>query len=383
MTPRTEVTKLRKTSLIEHFANIEDPRQHQVDHLLIDVLTIAICGVICGADNWVEIEQFGQAKKKWFGQFLRLLNGIPSHDTFGRVFAAIEPGQFQQSFINWIQAVTDLTAGEVVPIDGKQLRGSYDKANGKAAIYMVSAWASQNNLVLGQVKVDDKSNEITAMPQLLQLLELTGCIVTTDAMGCQAKIAELIIERGADYVLALKQNHPGTYDDVHSLFSYALEQGGVDCDYHQTIDKGHGRLEIRHCWTLSDPEYLIYLRNRSKWLGLQTLVMVRSERTVDGQTSSEIRYFLSSLAADAHQHLQVVRSHWHIENKCHWILDVAFREDLARIRQGNADQNFSVLRHIALNLLKQEHSAKCGVKAKRLKAGWDENYLLKLLSLLT
>lgn len=240
-------------SMTEHFGKIEDPRAENRKHKLVDIMVIAICAVICGADTWVDVENFGQAKEEWLGRFLELASGIPSHDTFGRVFAQIKADQFQNRFLEWVQAVNTITQGQIIPIDGKQLRRSHDKSIGKEAIYMVSAWARQNRLVLGQLKVDDKSNEITAIPKLLDILELTGCIVTIDAMGCQKEIAQRIIDQEADYVLALKENHPGTYADVHSLFAYAQEIGFRDCDCHQTIDKNHGRVEIRRCWTVSAP----------------------------------------------------------------------------------------------------------------------------------
>ena len=366
--------------LIKSFSDVEDPRAENREHKLIDILIIAICGVICGADSWVEIEEFGQAKRDWLSKFLELQKGIPSHDTFGRVFGLIDGDQFQAGFMMWVQRVSQLTSGQVIAIDGKQLRRSHDKAIGKDAIHMVSAWASENRLVLGQVKVDEKSNEITAIPQLLDLLEISGCIVTIDAMGCQKEIAQKIIDNQADYVLALKENHPGTYRDVQSLFDYAQEINFADCQYHQTLDKNHGRVEIRRCWTLASAEYLDFVRNRSKWASLQTLALVEAERYEAHQATVEQRLFISSLPPDPKLLLFAVRSHWLIENQLHWVLDVAFQEDQCRIRKGYAAQNFAVLRHIALNLLKHETSAKCGIKAKRLKAGWNENYLLKVLS---
>lgn len=367
-------------SITEHFGQIEDPRAENSEHKLVNIIIIAICAVICGADTWVDVENFGQAKKKWLARFLDLARGIPSHDTFGRVFARIKAEQFQSSFLEWVQAVNTISQGQIIPIDGKQLRRSHDKPIGKEAIHMVSAWARQNRLVLGQLKVDDKSNEITAIPKLLKMLEISGCIVTIDAMGCQKEIAQQIIDQEADYVLALKENHPGTYADVQSLFAYAQEIEFRDCGYHQTLDKNHGRVEIRRCWTISSPDYLVYLRNRSAWAGLQTLAMVTTERYLPDKSTVETRYFISSLDDDPQQMLYAVRGHWSIENQLHWVLDVAFREDDCRVRKGNAPQNFAVLRHIALNLLKQETSAKGGIKARRLKAGWDENYLLKVLS---
>jgi predicted transposase YbfD/YdcC len=371
-------------SIRHHFAGLEDPRVERTKrHQLLDMATVAICAVIGGADNWVEVENFGRAKLSWFQQFLELPNGIPSHDTFGRVFARLDSQQFESCFLAWIEAVREITSGQIIALDGKTLRRSHDKTLGKGAIHMVSAWASANRLVLGQVKVDEKSNEITAIPKLLGALAISGCIVTIDAMGCQKKIARQIVEQQADYVLAVKENQGNLYEDIKELFAYALEinfEGVTGQDYHKTVNKGHGRIEIRECWTLTDPEFLVYLRNRSAWAGLHTLVMVKAERRIGDKTSCEVRYYISSLPGQAEPVLEAVRSHWGIENQVHWILDVAFREDESRIRKGNGAQNFAIIRHIALNLLKHENTAKCGIKAKRLKAGWDENYLLKVLA---
>jgi predicted transposase YbfD/YdcC len=369
-------------SITEHFASLQDPRMERTKlHQLLDILVIAICAVICGADDWVEVELFGNAKLAWLRTFLELANGIPSHDTFGRVFAHLNPEQFQQCFLAWIQAVSEITGGQVVAIDGKVLRGSCNRVLGKAGIDMVSAWATANHLVLGQVKVDDKSNEITAIPKLLQVLEIAGCIVTIDAIGCQTEIAATIVALDADYVLAVKENQGHLYEDIKGLFdaAQAVNFKDVPHDYAKTTDKGHGRLEIRQCWTIADAALVTYLRNYAGWRNLRTIVKVVSERRVNGATTVEARYFISSLAGDAPQVLKAVRGHWGIENSLHWVLDIAFDEDHHRVRKDNGPANFAVLRHIALNLLKQEKSLKVGIKAKRLKAGWDEPYLLKVL----
>jgi len=352
---------------------------------LIDIIVIAVCATICGADDWEAIEEFGRTRRGWFEQFLELPHGIPSHDTFRRVFGALNAEQFQGCFIEWIQAVQKITKSQIVAVDGKMLRRSHDKTLGKKAIHMVSAWAAENQLVLGQVKVDDKSNEITAIPQLLDLLEIAGCIVTIDAMGCQKEITKKIIGQDADYVLALKENQGGLYDDVQELFSYAEETAFADCDYHKTVEKGHGRIEIRECWTISSSEYLIYLRNLSDWANLRTIVMVKRERRLGGKVETEVKYYISSLVSSAQHTLDAVRGHWGIENRLHWVLDIAFREDECRLRKGHGAQNVAVLRHIALNLLKQENTCKRGIKTKRLKAGWDlvcdDNYNCPLMTI--
>lgn len=370
-------------SIGEHFNNLEDPRMERTKHhQLLDIIAITICGVICGADSWVDLEIFGRSKEEWLKRFLSLPNGIPSHDTFGRVFALLDPAKFAQCFTSWVKAVSQLTQGQVIAIDGKTLRRSQDRANGKSAIHMVSAWASANHLVLGQLKVDDKSNEITAIPELLEVLELSGSIVTIDAMGCQKDIARQIVEQGADYVLALKENQGQLYREVTDTFESEVGSA-FEClqhDFYQTVGKGHGRIETRQCWVVSEPEVLEYLNEEGAWLGLSSVAMVRSKRVVGDEESAESRYYISSLKGDARQLLEATRTHWEIENCVHWVLDIAFNEDDSRVRQGHAPQNLAVVRHMALNLLKMEQTSKGGVKARRKRAGWDEDYLLKILS---
>ena len=372
----------RDASILTHFASLEDPRDKRgKEHLLLDIITIAICAVICGAESWTDIEEYGRAKVNWLRTFLILPNGIPTHDTFARLFARLEPEQMQQCFIEWIGAISQLTQGEVIALDGKTVRGSYER-NGKGAIHMVSAWASLNRLVLGQRKVQEKSNEIRAIPELLEVLAIAGCIVTIDAMGCQKEIAATIIDRGADYVLALKDNQPTLFEDVKWLFeqTQSIQFQEVEHDVAQSLDKGHGRIEIRRCYTLSGLE-LDYLVQKNHWKGLQTVAMVESERRLNGKVSTERRYYLSSLSKDAAVINAAIRRHWTIENGLHWVLDVSFQEDACRIRKDHAPQNVCLLRQIALNLLGQDKSTKVGIAAKRKKAGWDDTYLVRILSL--
>ncbi len=364
-------------SIIHHFSSIKDPRvNRQKKHQLQDIFFISLCAIICGADNWVAIEEFGRAKEEWFTELLGLEHGIPSHDTFGEVYAVIDTDHFSDCFSRWVADLADITEGEVIAIDGKCLRRSLDKASNKAAIFMVSAWAQQNNLVLGQVKVDDKSNEITAIPKLLARLDIAGAVVTIDAMGCQKKIAEQIHRQGGDYVMSLKGNQGNLHDDVKTFFTSSLSPDVASVTY----DGGHGRIETRSLRATAD---ITWLQERHAWAGLQSIIAVTAKREIGNQVTEETRYFISSLEAQDPQRLErVVRAHWAIENNLHWVLDVAFDEDSNRTRKGHSDANLSVLRHIALNLIKGEKTSKVGVKIKRLKAGWDNDYLLRVIGLI-
>ena len=370
-------------SLIEHFAVLEDPRaEHLIDHRLIEIIMIAICAVICSAETWTDVELFGNERLDWLRQFLKLKNGIPSHDTFGRVFARINAEQFQACFASWVQAVFQASKGQVIAVDGKQARRSHDRANDKKAIHIVSAWATANHLVLGQQKVNEKSNEITAIPELLRLLDVKGCIVTIDAMGCQTKIAEQIIDQGADYVLAVKENQSHLYEDIDLFFQLAHQNDfqRVNHTYDRTVNKGHGRIETRQCWAISGEDSLQFLRDHDQWIGLQTIAKVNSRRQVNGKTTTETRYYISSLTNDAKKILHAARGHWGVENSLHWVLDVAMGEDDSRIRKDNAPESMAILRRIALNLLKQEKTLKRGIQGKRLKAALSPDYLLKVLT---
>ena len=329
--------------------------------------------MICGAEDWVDIENFGNRKLFWLKTFLELPNGISS---------LIDAQQFQMAFFEWVWAVNDILQGQIINIDGKCLRGSDDQRLGKRAIYMVSAWAAENELVLGQRKVGEKSNEITAIPELLKLLDLLGCIMTIDAIGTQTNIAKTIVEGQADHVLSVKENQGHLFEGISVLF--AVDQVHnfkyAALDYHKTINKGHGRIEVRECWSTSILNYLNLIRGRQIWVGLRSIAVVVSTRIINGKETKAVRFYVSSLECDAKRILHIVRKHWSIENELHWVLDVALNEDHSRVRKDQAPENLAVLRHIALNLLKQEKTAKGGVRAKQLQAAWDQDYLLKVLA---
>jgi predicted transposase YbfD/YdcC len=383
MTPSaaTEPPLAGENVFAKHFAGVTDPRiERRKEHLLIDILGLTVCAAICGADGFVSTEEYGKSNKDWLERFLKLPSGIPSHDTIGGVLARIDPEEFEEGLREWTATIFEKTEGEVVAIDGKTLRRSYDSASKKAALHMVSAWASedhqQGNLTLGQVKTADKSNEITAIPELLELLDVSGCLVTIDAMGCQKDITEKIVEGGASgYVLGLKGNQGELRRDTEAIFEQVGESKG---DFCKSVHGDHGRVEVRRCQVLEVAGK--GLVDTEGWEGLRTVCRVESERHLKGgDVQQETRYFISSLGADAEELLEATRTHWHIENKLHWVLDVAFREDENRIRSGHAAENMAGVRRLATSLLENETTSSVGIKNKRLKAAWDEEYLLKVL----
>jgi predicted transposase YbfD/YdcC len=390
MNPLSETCPMDATNALNpmcsYFAAVDDPRrQHSTTlHSLEAILIITILGTICGAHNWVEIEQWGQAQESWLSEFLELPHGIPSHDTFGRVFALLDPESLHQAFVAWMSALAQLCQ-EIIALDGKTIRRSLDRADGKGPIHVVSAWASRNELVLAQFKVDAKSNEITALPALLALLNLEGSLVTIDAMGCQVEIAQQIITQGGDYVLSLKENQPSLYTGCVELFAWLKGPHALDEEIvlgaDEQVDGGHGRVETRQVWCTSALEGVV---SCERWPGLTSLVMVESTRHIDAQDEVEQRYYISSLPgatdADAKRLNEIIRTHWEIENRVHWVLDVAMAEDTNRTRKGESAQNLALVRKLALNLLRRETSVKTGVAAKQKRAGWDHNYLLKILA---
>jgi predicted transposase YbfD/YdcC len=372
---------LNNKSIWEHFAILRDPRVERTKkHKLQDIVVIAVCAAICGAEHWTHIETFGKVHESWFRTFLDLPNGIPSHDTFGRVFAALDPEAFEAAVQAFVADLVGSSRGKHIAIDGKTLRHSFDRASAKAAVHMVSAWAYEDHVAFGQLAVEAKSNEITAIPELLQMLDLTEATVTIDAMGCQKEIARQVVERGGDYVLNLKANQPSLYEDVHMYLEDGIAHGfrGVH-DTWETVEKGHGRLEIRRVWTSGE---VAWLQTRHDWPALRSVTAVERERQLPDRCERERHYFLSSPPGHCAQRLgTLIRQHWSVEAQLHWSLDVCFHEDASRVRMANAAENFSRVRRIALMLLKQEKTAKTGIAGKRLRAGWDRDYLLKVLGI--
>lgn len=362
----------------DHFEELTDPRRRKVTYPLINVVVIAVCAVICGADDFVAIAAFGRKKRELLEKFLDLETGIPSHDRFNAILAAIKPAEFEKCLLSWITALHEITDGQVIAIDGKTLRRSFDAANSKAAIHMVSAWATANHISLGQVVVDAKSNEITAIPKLLQILELSGSLVTIDAMGCQTEIARQIVDADADYCFAVKGNQPTLHQGIVDFFADHMEDdfARTNARFHETEEKGHGREENRWYIICPVPDDL---PDRSRWAKLKAIGMAISNTQRDGKDCNEVRYYIVSKYLSGRRFAEAVRDHWGIENRLHWQLDVTFQEDQCRLRKGHADANFSVLRRAALSLLKNESTLKVGIKNKRLTAAWDETYLLKVL----
>ena len=372
--------QLKAQTLFERVGEIKDPRVERTKlHCLKDILVIAVCGTICGADNWEEIAEFGESKREWFATFLELENGIASHDTFRRVFILLDNIELKRLFVDWISAAVEFNKGTLVNIDGKNLGGSKEPIKGRKALNVVSAWASEQSVVLGQVRCEEKSNEITAIPELLKILNLEGCIVTIDAIGCQTEIVGEIVEKRADYVISLKGNQGTLHQQVKDYLDWAERIGfkEIRSDYCETLEKDHGRIETRRCWVT---EEIGWLEQKAKWKNLKSVVLVEAIREVIGKEKTvERRYFISSLEANAEQSLKAVRGHWAIENELHWCLDIGFREDDCRVREAKSAENLATLRHIGINLLKQEKSCKRGIEGKRKKAGWDDSYLLKVL----
>ena len=372
------------TLLLRIFRDMPDQRMvGKVAHKLHDILVITVCAVLSGLEHWTQIEDFAIANESWFRGFLELPNGIPSHDTFGKVFSVINPDAFEQRIQKWIHCLVGSgTRGKHIAIDGKTLRKSFDTASGKAAVHMINAYVYENHAVFGQLKVDSKTNEITAIPKLLEMLEVKEATVTIDAMGCQKDIAATIIEKQGHYVFSLKGNQGTLHDEVQTFMDDLIASGSAtSSDYCKTTDKSHGRIEIRRCWTCWDVDWL---KQRQDWAGLSCLAAVECIRTINGTTSTERRYFISSHSGRQAQKIAtLVRNHWRVENELHWALDVSFNEDQCRLRIENAAENLARIRRIGLLLLKNDKTCRLGIKSKRAKAGYDRNYLLTLLGFTT
>jgi predicted transposase YbfD/YdcC len=364
-----------------HFSVLPDPRiDRSKKHLLVDILFIAVCTIICGGEGFTDMELFGESKEEWLRKYLELPHGIPSHDTFRRLFSILDPQAFGECFTRWSQALHEATNGEVIALDGKTVRHSFDTFSGQPSLHIVSAWSSENGLALGQVKVDDKSNEITAIPRLLELIDVKGRVITTDAMGCQRDVAKRIVDKKGDYVFCLKGNQENLHDEVKFFFEecQAADYKDVDHSHFETVEKDHGRIEIRRYWVVED-DAIEWLEKQDLWPGLKSIAAVESERRIRGKTTLETRYFISSLAGKAEKLANATREHWSIENSLHYVLDVTFNEDKSRIRKDNAPENLVVLRRIALNTVKKEHTRKGSVRSKVKTAGWDNSYLEQIL----
>jgi predicted transposase YbfD/YdcC len=372
-------------SFFDYFSDIPDPRIHRTRrYALVDLLFITLCATLCGAEDCTAIADFAAGRREWLSQYIDLSAGNPSHDTFSRVFALLDPEPFAQSFIAWVAAIQDKTEGEIVAIDGKTLRHSFDRATGKAALHLVSAWANTNGLVLGQLKTEDKSNEITAIPELLKRLDVAGCIITIDAMGAQHAIAHQIREQGADYLLAVKANQPNLMLDIQAFFERYRANHFMDGDanilshsFAQTVDADHGRIETRRCWACDQTQEI---GSAPQWSGMKSFVLIERERLLDGRTTREQAYYISSLPANADKLLAAVRAHWGIENSLHWVLDVTFDEDQSRLRKDNAPLNMATIRHVALNMLKNNTTRKASIRRKRNMAAWETDYLTEVLN---
>jgi predicted transposase YbfD/YdcC len=365
-------------NLQEHFRQLVDPRMGPAKrHELLDILMIAVCAMLCGAEGFTEIAQCGRCKAQWFASWLALPHGIPSHDTFNRVFGLIDPAQFMDCFLAWTQSLREVVAGELVALDGKTLRRS--RARGHGPIHLVNVWAARNRLVLGQLKVADHSNEITALPTVLRALELAGCVVTVDAMGCQKDVAKEIHEADAEYVLALKGNQGTLHAEIQEFLDDARTRGfaGVAHQFVETVDKDHGRIETRRYWIT---EQIDWLADKDQWEALRSIGMVEAVREVAGTVTTQRRYYLSSLPTQVEQFAAAVRGHWEIENCVHWVLDVQMGEDRCTVRQQHAAQNLAALRALCLNQLRRDRQVKLGIRGKQKAAGWDHNYLRSLLN---